>query len=141
MRRIDTLEQLKAEKRRLRQKSFALEGQIKNEWGNVKESLAPVNLVMNSFRQSVSGVKPNLLNETMNAGIDVLLRRILLRNRGLLVKLIVPYLVKNFTGNYIKNHRTDILSWFRAKLSSMFGKNGQEKHYDKSTADVDTTSW
>lgn len=141
MRRIDTLQQLKEEKRKLRLKSYALEGKIKGDWSNVKESLAPVNMIMKSFNQSVSGVKPNLLNETMNAGIDLFLRRMLLRNRGLLVKLIVPYLVKNFTGNYIKNHRTDILSWFRAKISSMFSRNGQDKHYDKSTADVDTTSW
>ena len=141
MRRIDSLQQLKEEKRKLRLRAETLEGNIKNDWSNMKQSLAPANLVFKAFNNSITGVKPNLLNETMNVGIDIILRRLILRNRGLLVKLIVPYLVKNFTGNYIKTHRTDIFSWLRTKLGGLFSKNGQDKLYDQSTADVNTTSW
>jgi hypothetical protein len=141
MRRIDSLQQLREEKRRLRLHAQTLEGNLKSDWSNVKESLAPANMLFKTFNNSVSGVKPNLLNETMNTGIDLILRRLILRNRGILIKLIVPYLVKNFTGNYIKTHRTDIFSWLRNKFSGLFSKNGQDKLYDQSTADVNTTSW
>src|SRR6187200_1914820 len=98
MRRIDSLQQLREEKRRLRLHAQTLEGNLKSDWSNVKESLAPANMLFKTFNNSVSGVKPNLLNETMNTGIDLILRRLILRNRGILIKLIVPYLVKNFTG-------------------------------------------
>lgn len=141
MKRIDTLEDLKKEKKRLRARKLVLENSLKNDWGNVKQSLAPASLLLNSVNNSVTGNKPNLLNETLNSGIDLFLRRILLRNRGLLVKLIVPYLVKNFTGNYIKSHRNDIVSWIRNKISTVFNKNGHDKHYDQSTADVNLTTW
>ena len=141
MKRIDNLEQLKAEKKRLKLRAQTLEGNIRNDWETVKYKLAPVNLVINSFSKSLSRDKQNFVGETLNIGIDLLLRKVLLRNRGILVKWIVPYLVKNLTGNYIKDHRVDVMSWLRNKLGSVFKKNGHDKYYDQSTADINSTTW
>ncbi len=141
MKRIDTLEQLKVEKKRLRIHAETLEDNIQKDWENIKESMKPLNLVINGFDKSVTSDKHNLFGETMNIGIDTILRKIILRNQGLLIKLIVPYLVKNFTGNYLKDHRKDVVNWFRNKISSVFSKNGKDPYYDKSTADLDSSEW
>lgn len=141
MKKIDTLEKLRIEKKRLQLRAETLEVNIKNDYENVKESMKPLNMVIDGFNKSVSGDKHNLFGETMNIGIDIIFRKIILRNQGLLMKLIVPYLVKNFTGNYLKDHRKDVISWLRNKISTAFTKNGKETYYDKSTADLESNTW
>jgi hypothetical protein len=140
MRRIDNYEDLLKEKRRLRAQKVMLEARMSNDVQNIKHSLKPANMFLTSFDNSISG-KPNFFNESINSAIDMLLKKGLLKNRGLIIKLIIPYFVKNFANNYLSSHRDDILGWVMNKFGTVFSKNGKEKHFDQSTVDANMATW
>jgi len=55
MKKIKSIKQLKAEKKRIQQRQEELEDKIHSNWKELKENLRPVNIVKDSFSNIMKG--------------------------------------------------------------------------------------
>lgn len=136
MKRIDTLDQLKQERVRLKLQLAELEDQIQDDVRAIKEELKPAHLVATAFGNLLTYKDHGILNEGLNIGIDLLLRRIIFKNSGLIAKFVVPFFAKNFTSNWVADHKADILEWIVKKLQKFKKRDNHQEVYDRTTADT-----
>lgn len=141
MKKIESLAELKKERVRLKLQQQALEEYIQKDIQDLKTSLEPANLIMNQVKKAFVHKEDGVMTSTVDAGIDLILRKFLLRNSGLVAKLVIPFFVKNLTSNYVSNHKSDITSWIGNKIAGFFSGNGKASHYDRSTADINASTW
>jgi hypothetical protein len=86
----------------------------------VREGLKPVN---NAFKvMNKMATRDNsgpVMNFGLEMGIDLLVRRFLLRRAGWFAKIVVPYLVKNYSSHLWGEEKREILL---NKLRNFFNK-------------------
>jgi len=81
MKKIKSIKQLRAEKRRMKQEQQDLEKKIRGNWQDVKEAFRPANMAkdaMNSMFKNRTGKNAeddNILKNTFTYGISVLARK------------------------------------------------------------------
>jgi len=126
MRRINTLAELRFEQRALRSKALNLEAEIKQDLHAIKEMFAPLKMITNGAESVLVSKDNGLLGNSAGFVADFLARNVLFKNSGLLTKLIVPYLAKNFAGTVVDNNKSAIVGWVGG-LISKFGKNRKDK--------------
>lgn len=98
--KIQTYDDLLEERKRLEELLIIQKQQISSNWAEVKESFTPVNNVMAFLGKLTHRDKSNpLVNVGIDIGGDILLRRILLAKAGWFTKILVPYVLKNYSSN------------------------------------------
>jgi hypothetical protein len=81
MKKINSKKQLRAEKKRIRIRRQELEKKIRNQWNELKESLRPVNVAKETFRevlQNKTGKNledESIIKSTIKYGISLLTKR------------------------------------------------------------------
>jgi hypothetical protein len=121
MRRINTLEELKAERKRLSYRRLNLERQIKEDFEEIKQSLEPVNLLTAGAKKSLENEKNHLFGNSVGLA-TTFLAKIALKNSGFLPRLIVPLLVKNMTSSLVEKNKARIFNWIGNIASKVSGK-------------------
>ena len=111
MKRINTLAELKAEQRVLRLQKMELELVIKKDINELKAEMEPLRLLTRSAGKMLSSPDNSLLSGSFGSVAEFLTRNVLLRNAGLLKRLILPYLVKNTTSNLVEDNKSKIVDW------------------------------
>lgn len=129
--KINTYEDLLKEKERLKLQLQVQKQLIRDDIELIKEEFKPVKAVVSAFTKFTTRDTNNwVLNATANKAIDLVFKKILLSKAGWLTKIIVPFILKNYSSHFIADHKTDIIStifsWFRKKTSS----NGQSKNFE-----------
>lgn len=139
MRKIENLAQLKAEQKRLRAKREMLEVEIENNFNEIKHDLSPLALINKGAKKALVSDQFGIVNTSVGGIIDFLLKKVLLRNSGLITRLVIPFLAKNLSRNYVHDNKTKILGWFGSLITNL----GKKKHhenghdvYEKATADI-----
>ena len=129
--RIQTYQDLVDEKKQLEALLVVHKATLRQDVEDIKQELAPL-------RSAVSFVSRLLIKRDSNflvdAGISTLVnvgvkKFLLARAAGWLTRLVVPFLVKNFSSNVVVKNKKAILK----KLFSWIGKrnaNGHVKHPD-----------
>ncbi|MEP7168833.1 MAG: hypothetical protein ABI855_05635 [Bacteroidota bacterium] len=136
MKRIDTLTELKAERIRLRQKQFRLESEIKNNFNALKESFAPLQLITDGAGKMLVNKNHGLVNETVSLVTDFLLKKVLLRNSGFIIRMILPFIARNTANNLVADNKTKILGWIGDIILKAGNRKNHTPIYDKTTADT-----
>ena len=132
IRQINSYKELMEEKARLNALLVTQELQIKEDWQSIKEELKPAMLVGATLRKLFTrhaGLTAATLGINMLA--DGLVKKVILRKAGWLLRLVVPLLIKNYAshvGNGDPGH-------FVSKIKKFFSKNGKAKaeHTDQET--------
>lgn len=136
---IRTYEDLMEEKARLKLLITAQRELIRQDINVIKEEFQPVRKIISTVGKFTSREgKFGVLSLAAETGIDVLLRRFFLARAGFFTRLVVPFLVKNFSSHVIAEHRDRIIS----KLTSLFGQ-GRENgtaHFNEDPAAHDPTN-
>lgn len=132
--KITTYEELQEEKKRLENLLVLHKHEIHANWDNVKLSLTPVSNTVSFFGKFTHKNKSNpLLNMGINLAGDLLLKRFFLRKAGWMTRLLVPFVIKNYSSHVLANNSKGILG----KLKNIFGNR---KHTNGKMSDV-TTDW
>jgi hypothetical protein len=121
MRTINTLAELKAERRRLILHKEFLEAEIKKDVQEVKKQFAPLTLIT----KGLASHENSAFGSGVGAITDLLVKNVVLKNAGFLTKMIVPFLAKNAAANYAEAHKTEVFSWVE-NLISKFRKKKEE---------------
>ena len=136
--KIESYEQLRKAKALSKQRVKMLEQEINNDVQEIKHDLNPVNLVGNTLRNMLSSEKHGLVTESLNIGVNAIVKGLLFRNTNIITKTLVAYAAKNLANNMVMKNSDNILDWLQSNLKRIKSKhkhNGQ--YFDESTANVD----
>lgn len=110
MSRIKNYADLEAEKLRLVALLRNHEEAIKADVINVKEGLRPMSNALNVVnKMATRDNRVPVMNFGVEMGIDLLVRRVLLGRAGWFAKIVVPYLVKNYTSHFLGDEKKQLL--------------------------------
>jgi hypothetical protein len=128
--RINTYKDLLDEKTRLEALLKEQKATIRQDIRNIGEEFRPVTSAASFLGKIVTREGGNFfLNASTNKLIDIVFKKLLLARTGWITKLVVPFLMKNYSSHIISENKATIWS----KLLSFIGKkhaNGQEKVHE-----------
>jgi hypothetical protein len=117
---IKKYEDLEAEKERLTALLKNHEEAIRVDMAGVRHGLKPVNNAVNIINKMATRDNTTpVMNFGLEMGIDILVRRFILRRAGWFAKIVVPYLVKNYSSHIIGEEKREILL---SKIRGFFNK-------------------
>jgi hypothetical protein len=109
-RQIKTYEDLLAEEQRLTALLNTQKELITTDFAGVKRGLEPVGKVFQTLhKMSTRDNVPPLMNFGMEAGIDLLIRKWLLSRAGWLTKIVIPFVIKNYSSHIIGEEKREAL--------------------------------
>lgn len=120
MSKIKNYADLEAEKLRLMALLRNHEEAIKADVANVREGLKPLNNALQVInKMATRDNRVPVMNFGLEMGIDILIRRMLLGRAGWFAKIVVPYLIKNYTSHFIGDEKKEALL---TKVRNLFNK-------------------
>ncbi|HEY0679225.1 MAG TPA: hypothetical protein VGD17_13130 [Chitinophagaceae bacterium] len=121
---ITSYEELLQEEQRLKQKLTLQKADFSHHFEILKHKLSPVEKIAGVVKNFTTPDTRNpLVNTGVNLGIDVLLRGFYFSRVGWLTKLVVPFVLKNLSSNFVNKKGRP----FFKTLKSLIGKNGKAK--------------
>jgi len=136
MNKINTITDLKAERIRLRLKSLQLEEEIRSNVDSIKASFAPLQLIKEGASNMFVNNNKGLVNVGISSIVGFLMRNVLLRNSGFVVRLILPFIAKNTANNFVAQNKTKILGWMGNLFLKAVKKKNKQPLYDSATVDT-----
>jgi hypothetical protein len=121
--RIETYEQLLQEKKRLQTLIQAQKEIVRYDVKAIGEELKPLSIAFRFLRNITTRKKNGVLDYGTNMMVDLLVRKMLLAKAGWITKLVVPFLVKNYTSHVMAENKVSL--WER--ITGWFNKNGHKK--------------
>jgi hypothetical protein len=121
--KLETIEELNAERIRLKNQVSVSRLKLKNEFTNIKEELQPARQVVGFAKNMlVNNKKSNsLVGMGLRFGVNTLLRNTILYRASWLTRLIVPFVANNLVSNYVAKNDSQILEntigWIKDKTS------------------------
>src|SRR3954468_22631996 len=119
MRRINTLAELKAEKKALMLRRAELEVEMKKDLEEIREDLKPVLAIAKGAKSFLSSKDNGVLGKSAGTAADFIAKHTLFKNSGFITKLIMPFLVKNITSNVVNDNKSQIIDWVDNLLSKI----------------------
>jgi len=120
MSKIRTYEDLLQEEQRLQLKLKSQELAIRQTLVDFRENVEPVKRVFNTVQKVFTrDNRVPVFNIGLELGVDFLLRKFILARAGWLTRILVPYLVKNYSSHIIAEEKRKALI---QKVRDMFSK-------------------
>jgi hypothetical protein len=120
MNSINTYDDLMQEKRRLKLVLEERKILVQAEFEEIKIKLKPVTNVIEMVEKLSKKDKSNpLFNMGVDVGVNLLLKKVLLRNAGFIVKLLVPLMAKNYIsheGEEVKTIFSQVSEFIKKKF-------------------------
>jgi hypothetical protein len=105
MNKISSYEELLQEKQRLKLLLSEREMAVRTEFEEIKTKLRPLTTIMDFAEKITTKDSTNpLINTGIDVGVNFLLRKVLLRNAGWILKLLTPIFVRNYISHEVKEH-------------------------------------
>lgn len=102
MTNIHSYKELLEEKQRLTLLLAERKVLVKAEFEDIKEKLKPVTAAWEWVHKLTSKDKSNpLVTAGIDIGVNLLLKKVVLRNAGFIMKLVMPFIVKNFLSHEV----------------------------------------
>ena len=120
MSKIKTYEDLLQEEQRLLSQLKTTELLIRDDLAGVKEGLKPIGNAMKTINKFTTRDKTGALtNFGLDFSVDLLVRRVLLAKAGWFTKILVPYVIKNYSSHIItEQQRAKLMQ----KINNIFSK-------------------
>jgi hypothetical protein len=124
---IHNIDDLRAERARLKNQMEISKVQMKQEVKAIKTELNPVHQAVGLVGDLFTAPKHGLLNVGVGIGVNTLLKRGLLARAGWLPRLVIPFLAQNLATNLIYKNRTSLvekaLLWVKKVTDKPVPKN------------------
>lgn len=118
--RIKTYEDLEEEKLRLLSLLKTQESFIRTDIAGLKENLKPFGTAVDTLnKMTTRDNRVPMFNLGIEMGIDLLVRKVLLARAGWFTKIVVPFLLKNYSSHIIGEEKREFII---NKLKGLFKK-------------------
>lgn len=129
---IRTYEDLLREKQRLAVVLEEDEQAIREEFKDIKRKFKPVKQGLDFLEKITTRDSNNPLVRTgIDVGVNLIVKKLLLRNAGWVAKLVMPFVLKNFLSHEAQEHP----EWMQ-KLTNFFKKTFGKKNTATPPADA-----
>jgi hypothetical protein len=122
MNKISTLAELKAEKQLLVMNKIFLETEIKKEFNELKNDLAPLKILTQGAGKVLSSDQNKILGNSAGHLAELLAKNVFLRHSGFITRIIVPFLAKNTTSNFVEDNKSKIAGWIMKQVERFSNK-------------------
>jgi hypothetical protein len=103
---IKTYDDLLQEEQRLMKQLKSHEELIKEDFAGLKEGLKPVSNVFRVFNKMATRDNTGpILNFGLDLGVDLVIRKWLLAKAGWFTKIVVPFIIKNYSSHIISEEK------------------------------------
>jgi hypothetical protein len=120
MSKIRTYNELLQEEQRLQQQLKSQENIIRQDIAGMQENFEPIKKIYDTVHRIFTrDNRVPFFNLGLELGVDMLLRRFILARAGWFARIIVPYLVKNYSSHIIGEEKRKALV---KKIRDMFNK-------------------
>jgi hypothetical protein len=105
MNKISSYEELLQEKQRLKLLLSEREMALRTEFEEIKSKLKPLSTILD-FTEKITTKDANnpLITTGIDVGVNFLLRKVLLRNAGWIMKFLMPIFVRNYLSHEVNEH-------------------------------------
>jgi hypothetical protein len=123
--KIETIEDLMAERARLKNQVTISHLKLNNHFNVLKEELKPARQVVGYAKNLLinNGNRKNIVGMGLRFGVDTILKNTILYRASWLIRLVVPYIANNVAANYVAKHDAEILesavNWVKSKTSNV----------------------
>jgi hypothetical protein len=118
--KIKTYEDLEEEKLRLLSVLKTQESVIRTDMAGLKENLKPYSKVVDTINKfATRDNRAPVMNFGLEMGIDLLIRKVFLARAGWFTKIVVPFVIKNYSSHIIGEEKREFLM---NKLKGLFKK-------------------
>ena len=131
--KIETIEDLVAERARLKNQVTVSRVKLTNHFNILKEELEPARQVVGYAKNLLvnNGNRKSLVGMGLRFGVNAILKNTVLYRASWLTRLVVPYIANNVVSNYVAKHDTEILentvNWVKEKTSNELNKPKKPK--------------
>lgn len=133
--KINTIDDLRRERKRLKLELKETELLIKEDLNWIKEELTPIRAAGRFVGNALVNKNKGLVNDGIRLAIDTVVKNFVLSRSGWLTRTIIPFILKNLSANYVEERKPQVLSTIRSLLSrARQATNHRSNHYDRSTA-------
>lgn len=123
---IKTYNDLLAEEQRLMTVLKSQEELIKEDLAGLKEKLKPVGKAFNVMQKMATRDHTGALaNFGIDFSIDLFIRRMLLAKAGWFTKIVVPFVIKNYSSHFLSEEQRNR---FSQKIQNIFNKIRPKKN-------------
>ena len=127
MTNIHSYKELLEEKQRLTLLLAERKVLVKAEFEDIKEKLKPAKAAWGWIQKLTSKDASNpLLTAGIDVGVNILLKKVFLRNAGFIIKLVMPFVVKNFLSHEVAE-KENIFTRMGGLFKGNFFKNIKEQ--------------
>ena len=136
-RKIKNIKDLRAEKTRLKLELSVAEEALREDLKWVREELRPVRIAGGLLNKAFGNKQHGLIKDGVKITVDTLVKDLLLAKSGWVTRLVVPWLVKNLSSNYLAEKSPEIFGILRNLIKKARKTTGNHDpgHFDKSTVD------
>ena len=104
--KVDAYQDLMNEKQRLKLLLEERKIIIKEDIANLKETIKPATDAIGIISKLTSRDRTNpLINFGVDIGIDLIIKKLILGRAGWAAKLVVPFVLKNFSSNILSENK------------------------------------
>ena len=107
--KIESLEDVRAERVRLKNQIELSRTHLKHEFGLIKRELNPIHQALGVVTDAFTTPRKGLLSLGVGLGVDTVLKNVVLARAGWLPRLVVPFLVRNVATNYISKNKISVV--------------------------------
>ena len=133
--KIQTYDDLVEERKRLENLLVLHKHEIKEGWEGIKHSLNPFNSTVAFLGKVTRRDKTNpLVNFGVMVAGDLLLKKFLLGKAGFLTRLIVPFVVKNYSSHVLSRNGGTIMN----RLKNLFKRKPNQNNGEM---DLTSSDW
>jgi len=136
-RKIKNLKDLRAEQTRLKLELTVAEETLKEDLKWVREEMRPARIAGNLLNKALGNKQHGLIKDGVRVTVDTVVKDLLLAKSGWITRLVVPWVVKNLSSNYLADKSPEIFSVLRKLIKKARKSTGNHApgHFDKSTVD------
>lgn len=107
MSNISSYQDLLVERQRLKLLLYERKIELKAEFEVIKTKLKPLEQILDFAKRITTKDRHNpLIGAGLDAGVNFLLKKVLLRNTGFIIKLLAPIFVKNYLSHEVNEQST-----------------------------------
>jgi hypothetical protein len=123
MKRINSIKELNEEKKRIAIRINELESLIETDITLIKEDLNAWRIAGNTVKKFLMTEEQGVMGESIGLVVDTIVKKLLLRRSGFVMKFIFSFILKNFAKNYFAKNAGSIFE----KIKNMISSNHREE--------------
>ena len=121
MLKVNTIKELKTEQSNLRFKKSLLESEIRKDFSELKAEFSSFGAISKNAEEVLVSKDNGILGFSLGSLADILTQKFLLKNSGMLTKLIVPFIVNKTTSGIVENNKSKIAGWLGSLTEKLAG--------------------